>query len=297
MVIVKYHSKIKHRLLGGYLRVCVKNVKSHRQRPFIVVDLYAGDGISICERPKETWEGSAKIIAKWVSEAGGNAYCILNEMDSSLIPQLRKNTEEYKEVIKEIYNDDANKVYKEILSKHVPKDSHSIFFLDPYKHSDLKFSTVEDIAQHSLEDRYRGITFTRRPELIINFPSYTMLMSIKQNKKLITEFMGTDKWKKVIDKIHRRFKKDEMLFLIYWQQLSRYYGEDGITFVKVKSLDTNSPVYYLIFAATHPLAKKIHQRFKRWIEKNYEDFRKMGFELILKEEVKRQNIKTLDDFP
>jgi len=296
MVIVKYHSKIKHRLLGGYLKVCVENVRSHRRRPFIVVDLYAGDGISVCKEPEESWEGSAQIIAKWVSKAGKNAYCILNEKEPSLIPCLEKNIEEYKEVVKKIYNDDANKIYKEILSKYVPKESHSIFFLDPYKHSDLKFSTVEGIAQHSIEDSYKGAAFVRRPELIINFPSYTMLMSIKQNEDLITEFIGTDKWKEELAKKPRRITKDMVLFMVYWKQLACYYG-DGITYVKVKSLGANSPVYYLIFAATHPLAKKIHKRFKEWIEKNYDDFRKMGFELILKEEVKKKSIKTLDKFP
>jgi len=291
---VKYHSKIKHRLLGGYLSVCVKRVKSYYRRPFIVVDLYAGDGVSECVKPRDKWEGSAQIIAKWVSQAGKNAYCIFNEKDASLISELKKNTEEYKEVIKKIYNEDANEIYKEILSYYVPKKSHAIFFLDPYKHSDLKFTTVEGIAQHSMEDVYRGKKFIRRPELIINFPSYTILTSITQNEKLITEFMGTDVWKPLLKNADTRFKKDELLFLVYKNQLLPYYGEEGITYIKVKSLRSNSPVYYLVFAATHPLAKEIHRSFKDWMEKQYATFRKMGFQLILKEELEEKNQKFLD---
>jgi three-Cys-motif partner protein len=127
---VEKHSQMKHRLLGMYLKICANNVRSHRSHDFVVVDLYANDGIAYWPRGDEAWEGSAQIAAKWVSKAGERAFCILNEKDETLIDKLRENTKKYQSVIKEIYSDDANIIYQHILDKYVSLDAHSIFILD-----------------------------------------------------------------------------------------------------------------------------------------------------------------------
>jgi len=303
MVEVKYHTKLKHRLLGGYLSVCARYVKSNRKRCFVVVDLFAGDGKSECSEVNEEWEGSSQIISKWVSRCGENSYCILNERNKDLIPVLKENTKKYCEYIKEIYNKDANIIYKEILNKHIPLDSHSIFLLDPYNHGELSFSTIEGIAKHSEPGVYYGregkekINFIRRPELIINFPLYTILVSMTQNQDLITAYLGTDEWIEAIEKAKRESKSQEGVLLdIFKKQLAKYYGDKGIVSIRIQTLKTNSPVYYLIFTSTHPLANKIHNNFSKWIDSKRNEFKKDGFRLLKIEEAKRNKIKTFDNF-
>lgn len=291
---VKYHSILKHRLLGGYLSVCANYVKSAKYRPFIVVDLFAGKGKAVCEEVDEEWEGSSQIISKWVSRCGENAYCILNEMEKNFINDLRRNTEQYKKNIKKIYNADANKIHRKILKKHIPIESHSIFFLDPYSHPQLSFCTVKEIAEHCQKDEYRGDEFVRRPELILNFPVYTILTSITQNKDLITQYMGTDKWIEEVEQAKKRGESQEMALLnTYEQQLRKYYGKNGVVPIRIESLRKKSPVYYLIFASTHPLASSIYSNFDRWMDKQKREFRKKGFKLLNIKKSQRTTTKAI----
>ena len=292
---VEKHTQMKHRLLGVYLSICTRNVKSQKSHDFIVVDLYANDGVAYWPGGDEPWEGSAKIIAKWVSKAGEKAFCILNEKDSNLIVKLKENTKEYQSVIREIFPNDANTIYQHILNKYVPMDAHSIFLLDPYNHTELKFSTVEGIAKHCKEDHYRGEFFIRRPELIINLPTFTILKSKTQNQQLITDFFGTDEWIKAVEDAEKRHtSQPEALLNVYKKQLSKYYNEDGIVPIEIRTLEFNAPIYYLIFAATHPLAKKIQRTFEDWVKRKLKEFRKEGFALKLIAEAKRKNLMSLD---
>jgi three-Cys-motif partner protein len=294
---VEKHTQMKHRLLGVYLSICTRNVKSQKSHDFIVVDLYANDGVAYWPGGDEPWEGSAKIIAKWVSKAGEKAFCILNEKDGSLIDKLKENTKEYQNVIKEIFQDDANIIYQHILNKYVPADAHSIFLLDPYNHSELKFSTVEGIAKHCKEDHYHSESFIRRPELIINLPTFSILKSQTQNEQLITDFFGTDIWIEELKKAKkRRMSQPELLLEVYTKQLGKYYPADGIIPIEIRTLEFNAPIYYLIFAATHPVAKTIQQSFQKWVARKIKDFRREGFDLKDIAEAKRQHLTTIESF-
>lgn len=261
------------------------------------MDLYANDGVSYWPSGDELWEGSAQIVAKWVSRAGERAFCILNEKDETLIDKLKENTKKYNKVIKEIFSEDANTICQDILDKYISLDAHSIFILDPYKHTELKFSTVESIAKHCKENQYRGQSFTRRPELIINLPTFTILKSKTQNQQFITNFFGTDEWIKAVKKAEKnKTSQPEALMNVYKKQLQRFYPADGIVPIEIRTLEYNAPIYYLVFTATHPLAKKIHSTFEDWIRKKRGEFRKEGFALKLIAEAKRKQIRSLDEW-
>ncbi len=291
------HTQMKHRLLGVYLSICARNVRSQKSHDFIVVDLYANDGVSYWPSGDELWEGSAQIAAKWVSRAGERAFCILNEKDETLIDKLKENTKKYNKVIKEIFSEDANTICQDILDEYIPLDAHSIFILDPYKHTELKFSTIKSIANHCKEDQYHGVPFIRRPELIINLPTFTILKSKTQNQQFITDFFGTDEWIKAVKKAEKnKTSQPEALMKVYKTQLQRFYPADGIVPIEIRTLEYNAPIYYLVFVATHPLAKKIHSTFEDWIRKKRGEFRKEGFALKLIAEAKRKQIKSLDDW-
>jgi three-Cys-motif partner protein len=161
----------------------------------------------------------------------------------------------------------------------------------------LKFSTVEAIASHCKEDQYRGESFIRRPELIVNLPTFTILKSKTQNQQVITEFFGTDEWIQALDEAEKRkTSQPEALLNVYRKQLTKFYDEEGIVPIEIKTLEYNAPIYYLIFAATHPLAKKIHGTFEKWVKKEVKKFRKEGFQLKLIAEAKRKHIRSLDEW-
>jgi three-Cys-motif partner protein len=297
MAEVEKHTQMKHRLLGMYLSICAKHVKSQRSHDFIVVDLYASDGGSYWPEGNEPWEGSANIIAKWVSKAGERACCVLNEKDNLLCEKLRQNTSEYQSVIKEIFTEDANTIYAHILKKYIPLDAHSVFLLDPFNHTELKFSTIENIAQYSKHDNYRGEDFIRRPELIINLPTFSILKSQTQNEQLITDFFGTDIWIEELKKAKkRRMSQPEVILEVYTKQLNKFYPTDGIVPIEIRTLECNAPIYYLIFAATHPVAKTIQQSFQTWVAGKIKDFRREGFNLKDIAEAKRQHLTTIESF-
>ncbi|MEM4258316.1 MAG: three-Cys-motif partner protein TcmP [Candidatus Thermoplasmatota archaeon] len=292
---VEKHTQMKHRLLGNYLKICTSRVKSQRSHDFVVVDLYANDGVAYWPDGDEMWEGSAQIIAKWVSTAGERAYCILNERDKTLIEKLKENTKQYQSVIKEILTEDANVIHKYILKKYIPLDAHSIFLLDPYNHSELKFSTIKTIAEHCKEDIYRGESFIRRPELIINLPTFTIIKSKTQNPQLITDFLGTDELIQELEKAEKEnASQPETILNVFKKQLKRYYPEDGIIPIEIRTLEANAPIYYLIFTATHPLAKTIQRTFEDWVKKTLKEFRREGFALKLIAEAKRKHLTSLD---
>lgn len=291
---VEKHSQMKHRLIGMYLKICADNVRSQRSHDFAVIDLYASDGIAYWPGGNEPWEGSAQIVAKWVSKAGERAFCILNEKDKTLIEKLKENTKKYNKVIREVFSEDANIVYKTIIDGYISLDAHSIFILDPNNHTQLKFSTVESIARHCREEKYRGESFIRRPELIINLPTFTILKSKTQNPQLITDFFGTSEWITALKDAVGKISQPEVLLNVYRKQLIKFYNEDGIVPIEIRTLEFNAPIYYLIFVATHPVAKKIQSTFEKWVKKRLKEFRKEGFTLKLIAEAKRKKIESLD---
>ena len=91
-------------------------------------------------------------------------------------------------------------------------------------------------------------------------------------------------------------RQPEALMNVYKKQLQRFYPADGIVPIEIRTLEYNAPIYYLVFAATHPLAKKIHSTFEDWIRKKRGEFRKEGFALKLIAEAKRKQIKSLDEW-
>ena len=83
------HSQMKHRLLGMYLSICSRFVKSQRSHDFIVVDLYASDGKAYWPGGDEKWEGSAQIASKWVSRAGKRSFCILTVLRKVTVKEAK----------------------------------------------------------------------------------------------------------------------------------------------------------------------------------------------------------------
>ena len=302
---VKFHTKAKHWLLSNYLKICV-DVQKKRKKPFFFVDLFCGDGRAVCKEPCPKWNGSVSckcknmwcewdgsplIAVKWAKKSEYPFRCIFNDIDENKIKSLILNLDDYLDYVEKIFNEDANKICAEIL-KIVPSSEHSLFFLDPQRHTELSWPTVEKIAKHTSKDWY-GVDFERRPEILINLMTYTMQVDYKNNPKYIDRFMGTKKWREEVKLCIEKGEPIRNAFLkVYLERLKQFYENPFIVEIRQMNEPLEKPrsiIYYLIFVSSHPRAIKIFANFKRYIEK----YKK---EKLLKEYFKLQGGTSLDEF-
>jgi len=257
-------------LLDNYLKICV-DVQKKRKRPFYFVDLYCGDGICECEKPRDKWDGSPLISAKWAFKSQYPFFCIFNDIDPTKFDNLKINLQNYMDCIKGIFSDDANKIYTNIL-KIIPKNEHSLFFLDPQTHTQLYWTTVKNISDHTQDDWY-GNPFVRRPELLINLMTYTMQRDYKQNPKYIDGFYGNKNWRETIKECEVKGIPVHIGFLkAYVTQLQEIYSQNPF-FVEVRQvgrglkLEKAATIYYLIFVTSHPKASEIFESLTKYVDK------------------------------
>lgn len=286
---VALHSKIKHQILGYYYGVWGKIFRGKDGPPYSLfyIDLFAGDGTCVCRQmpddltkhypencPRE-WKPPYFSLMKHAKENDFNLKCIFNDYDNEKKKDLKKCISEYENYIIEIESQDANEYYKRAIELIGKPNRPSIFYLDPSRHKDLKFSTIEGIS------KFKNETDGRRPELIINLMVFTMLMAKKRNNeeafKTISESLGTDKWIDYLDS-ERYENKTHILFKdIFIEQLKKLGYH--ITYYSVESTVNNSPVYYLIFATFSDKIYSIHESIKpkveelmtnEWVKRNYQ---------------------------
>lgn len=286
---VNPHTLIKHKILDVYFLICRQVAK---KRKLNYVDLFCGDGEVECKKTEQ--KQKCPFITELLEYARKGEISLevfLNELDSVLFDKLKENVKDYNKFIGSITNENANTVYEDILHK-IPKDEWSIFFLDPSNHSDLDWSTIENISRHEIYDKYNKCM--RKPELIINLMTYTMQRTIPYNPDAITRALGTDIWKeKVNNKGDERI--NEIFREIFVQQL-RNLGYSTIS-ISIKQTPPNSNViYHLIFASSIPRANEIIRKLKEYLDKMKEKWGRENTTLILRTDFKKSGGKLLSDF-
>jgi len=273
---VSVHTSLKHRMLGMYFLICRKVAK---ERILHYVDLFAGDGEAHCdEAPMKNWKCPfVKGLLEYAQKNEIKLQCYLNELDpknNGTYDKLIKNISQYKKFIVDITREDPNIVYERALEK-IPKNEWSIFFLDPFQHDHLHWSTIEKISKHEIFDtRSRCI---RRPELIINLMTYSMQRSYKHNPDGITLALGNNEWKDMIttnedNRIHEIFSD---IFVANLKKL----GYSVSSFEITQTPPASNVLYYMIFASSVPNACEIiSKKFKpyvdylmkdKWVKENY----------------------------
>ncbi|MEA1924873.1 MAG: three-Cys-motif partner protein TcmP [Candidatus Altiarchaeota archaeon] len=284
---VKLHSKIKHRILAYYFGVWKNVFKSNRIHSLVYVDLFAGDGSCTCSQmPEELiekypgdclrdWKPPYFNLMDYAKDANFNLRCIFNDWDSEQIEKLKENLKEHTDFVEKFFCADANICYPEILKLIGKPNRPSLFFLDPFYHDQLKFSTIQGIA--NFMDEKTG----RKPELIINLMIEPMLLALKRNTEkdfnLITTSLGTDTWREQLPNYKKQGKSHILFRNVFLGQIqalgyltSSYY---------VYSTETKSPQYYLIFATYNKNVHAIHKQIKpkiealqkkEWVRKNFQ---------------------------
>lgn len=304
---VSPHTSLKHRIIGSYFRIC-RDVMKSKNRTLYYVDLFAGDGICDCkEAPIIQWEPPYFNNMKQANEHNLDLKCIFNDKDN--FEQLSNRLKPYQNNIIGLFDKDANEIYRPILEL-IPPDKWSIFVLDPYNHSDLKFTTVEAISKH---EEYDSVSrCVRKPELIITFMTYSMQQYLntigrenvpEKNKeyllKTIDDSLGTNSWReKILNKNNEmREDKTNIIFLnIFLEQLGKL-GYDTVYF-HIQQTAWNSVLYYLIFATSIPTAYTIiSEKFEPYIKQIQKDkWVKENFSFYKRAKARQEGNKILDDY-
>jgi three-Cys-motif partner protein len=247
---IRIHSRDKHRVFGYYFKL-IRDllVKVKAFRPLQYADLFCGDGKCVIASTSKIY--SPPIIDSILKPAAEHkefsVRCFLNDLDQNKTEEMRKNTKDYAEFIEEIEHKDANEYYKEILKK-IPPDKFSIFLLDPYNHSQLKWSTIKGISEHT---HVYGNGKIRRPELVINLMVYTMAGSyMAKSYNSINESLGTDSWLKEIDK-NKEAGIAQPIFTAFFAVFKRQLESLGYkvpTPIAIETAENNNPIYFIVWA-------------------------------------------------
>lgn len=263
------HTSLKHRMLGMYFLICRQVAK---KRLLYYVDLYAGDGEAECdEAPLKRWESPfVKSLLEHAKKGTIKLKCFLNDLDpknEGYYERLKEKVKPYKEFIISLTKEDANIIYKDIL-KQIPKTEWSIFFLDPFKHNDLDWNTIEEISKHETYDKISNCN--RKPELIINLMTVSMQRTMDIDPDSITKALGTDEWKEKV-----KDKTTEKVYEIFSDIFAKKLEELGysVTLFQIKQTPPNeSTLYYIIFASNIPAANKIiSEKYKPYIDSKITD--------------------------
>ena len=284
-----FHTQKKAKLVGIWYKICI-DVEKFKRR-FNIVDLYAGDGLARHRTPdgiSEEWGPPLRAVSMIRESRANNIRCAFNDINPAKIQRLQENLckcidgYDKERYIINFYNEDANRVYKEVLQR-IEAEDHNLFFLDPRNHGQLEWSTIEGIASFSVCDYYKDQAFVRRPELLVNFMTYTMQKNYKTSERVREEIdrsLGVcrEAWMKKVEKYERRGIPIYQAFLdIFLDRLSKYYDKkDSILPFPVTSVQSEGPIYFLILASTHPMAHKItFTKFGKYIER---EFREVDYE-------------------
>lgn len=274
---VPLHSKIKHRIIGYYFPIVKKVFSSFYS--YYYIDLYSGDGICKCRDipphilpilPKDfktEWRPPFFSLLDYNKEEANHKFvlnCFFNDSEISVISELDKLLQPYKDKVKiTLSNKDANHCVKESIGFIGKPNRPSLFYLDPFNHADLKFSTIKEISE--FKDENSG----RKPELITNLMVYSMLQAIQRGRQQdldsITESLGTVSWKAQLNYFKDNNKTHELFRDVFIEQLKKlgYY----CTWYSVKSIKCNAPQYYIIFCTYNEKIYSIHKNMEQNIKK------------------------------
>jgi three-Cys-motif partner protein len=162
-----------------------------------------------------------------------------------------------------ISQDNANQVVhqicKEIRSRNQKTLSLNMAFLDPAGHSELHWTTVEELARITKMD------------LIINFPTQGIIRNVNEYPQTVDQFFGTTEWRKVykpeanpvtIRRTLIDFYRERLKAFGYIIDIDPNLGGDDIAVNNSK----NAQVYSMIFASKHELGAKFWKAAARSVK-------------------------------
>lgn len=241
-------------------------------KTFQYFETHGGSGELLFEDGKEE-NGTALIAGQHKNEFK----CVIMELDSKNITKLRQLMpfKEYPHVT--ILQGDSNKEIQKILS-NIERYFFSLGFIDPDSPNQLKWSTIETIANYSYIRKRDG--FLRRPEMLITFPikrinqnAGTNIDKMKENDicrrnvEFNNEFFGDNgRWIEIYNEYENDpLGKREALVDYYATRLGEFY-KYVMPLILVESIDRN-PLYYIVSCTQHYQGDDFFHKVKTDIER------------------------------
>jgi three-Cys-motif partner protein len=283
---VRLHSKIKHRIIAYYFGVWKNVFKSPKIYSLVYADLFAGDGVCVCDEmppglskkyPEDclsVWKPPYFSLMDYAREANFNLKCVFNDYNAETVKKLKENLTGYEKFVDGRVCEDANTAYSEVLKIIGKPNRPSLFFLDPFFHDQLPFSTIEGIAKFKSDNG-------RKPELIINLMVEPMLMALKRGTEKdfssITKSLGTDEWRDKLGQGTYKGKSHVLFHDIFKRQIESLGYKT--TSYYIYSTQNRSPMYFLFFATFNDQVHKLHKQIKpqidalqkkEWVKENFQ---------------------------
>ena len=259
-------SKVKDRIVRDYVTCYLKTI-THRGRPIIIVDAFAGPG-----RFGDGTDGSPLIICKAIESAasrgGVGTACLFADSHPAHRVALSKNLASY---IKTQIADEPLADFSDAMSRALGLGSGStlFFYLDPFGIKELRFDTVRQIYQRNKR---------QSTEVLINFSFRTFMrmsgnwdyndsasdvaQKVKEGKiDTVNSVMGGDYWRDIVT--DRRFsttEREDAVMYEYRKRIGNFF--DYAYSIPVKERDTSQETlpsdalakYHLVFGTRNPRA-------------------------------------------
>ncbi|GAH37046.1 unnamed protein product, partial [marine sediment metagenome] len=202
-----------------------------------------------CGEPRIQFEGNKYIDGSPLIALKKKVKCVFNDISESVVENVKCLNNKYPQQIIEVFNSDANENIEAILEK-VPSYFHSLFYLDPDNPSQLTSETIKKIIAHKYI--YKKTKEIRRPEILINFPIYSITKNCgyidkqKQSQcEINNKFFGNNNWMNAYKKGKNPEERRKNLFLTFIESFKPYYEHSYS--VLVESLNSKTPLYYIVF--------------------------------------------------
>lgn len=239
--------KDKYYYLGRYLNASREVRKKFSNRSNAVfIDLFTGPGKCVIKDENREIDGGALRVLNREEAQFNESF--LFDIGADNVAALDKRID--KKFNCHIKCGDSNILVKELMSELLKKYYRYHFvFIDPFNPSNLKFSTLTELARLD------------RIDMLIHFP----IMAIRRNWKswvkkkntILDDFLGTKEWRDKITSLSED-RIFDLLINIYKDELSKIGCKFVFDLRPVVIKNTkNAPLYDLILASKEPLAQKI----------------------------------------
>ena len=252
----------KYRLLQGYARVFATSMKN-KWDARIYVDLFAGSGRSCIRGTNKILLASPLLALEIPHRFNRYIFC---EQDPEKLTALQKRVrKDYANADVHFILGDANKETNKIAAEireygKTKKRFLTFCFADPWNLENLRFSTIEQLAELLVDFLIlipTGMDATRNVSHVY----------IRPDNKTLDEFVGTPEWRNAWRKAEsRRETFDSFLTNFYATRMEQlgYLKRAAEQTQLIRSIEKNLPLYPLAFFSRNELGHQFWKEVKKY---------------------------------
>lgn len=227
----------------------------------VFIDLFAGPGKCIIRsEQREIDSGGTRVLN--IQDIPFNEYYYVDIAEENIISLKSRIGRSSFKINSQIIHGDSNIVITDLVKNLLKNEKrYHVAYIDPFGPDGLKFNTLKELAK------------LQRMDILLHFPIGAIKRNLENWKSktntILDDFMGTDAWRKKIEKVSGNEIFKILIDVFKGQLKSIGYPENGLNMISSdEAIYSNLPtvpikntkdvdLYVLIFAAKHPLAQKI----------------------------------------